>query len=494
VHVSSDSKDKSPQDTAFEQPAAVSDVSYHDVRRLALELADVTSRSKGLREAAFHFLTEMLRAIRSSGDGSSVVHLMNTSILPDVATNFRSLISSEQDTLNNQMLMHKPIQARPPQGGNKSVRRLKSAVEKRTVRGGGLTKSCIFCKQKHTINNCPVLKQYGHRMVEKDHCHHLAKTVNDAYAYYTAILPLERADDTILQSIPNKATCVIVHKRFAKNTSSTTINGHAEFVFCCTILGTNGDILNMPTATEKNGIILKPMVNSLFNDQAICQYVYKVGKSKHFISQLKAVSTTTTPFGNASATTVHKTGIRQRGSDYDIPHQCENNNNCQSIASHKSSSSCLSSIADPFDQNDDGTSTEPIHVGDEIQFYKSPFVWGDERGLERAKVLAIDPNDSCPLVLSNQYAIAKDGFQQIQRVKVKTPGDQVGFWRLLSDFTIQQEGSTLDAGIQANSLQTKEFGDIMSRRTSLVRELAEKEQFCPMDMMVEFQTTEMGQK
>jgi hypothetical protein len=185
--------------------------------------------------------------------------------------------------------------------------------------------------------------------------------------------------------------------------------------------------------------------------------------------------------------------MRQRGTDYDVPHQCENNKDCQSIASHKSSSSCLSSVADPFDQNDDGTSTEPIHVGDEIQFYKSPYVWGDERGLERAEVLAIDPDDSCPLVLSNQYAIAKEGFQQIKRVKVKT-GDRVGFWRLLRDFTIQQEGSTLDAGMQANSLQTKEFGDIMSRRTSLVRELGAKEQFSPMDIMVQFQTTQMGQK
>jgi hypothetical protein len=170
---------------------------------------------------------------------------------------------------------------------------------------------------------------------------------------------------------------------------------------------------------------------------------------------------------------------------YDIPIPCTNDEECRSTTSNRSSSS-QSTIPDPFEANEDGTSSEPIHVGDEIQFYQAPYTAGDKRGLVRATVLAIDPDESCPLVLSNQYAISKDGFTLIKRVKVKSAGDQLGFWRLLRDFTIQKEGSMLEAGRRANELQNQDFGNIMSRRMEKAREFTGKENFSPMDMVVDF--------
>jgi hypothetical protein len=135
------------------------------------------------------------------------------------------------------------------------------------------------------------MKKYGTRLSEEN-CHHLAKTVNDINTYYTETLPTEREHEIILQSIPSKAFCVVVHKRYARKTPSTKVNGHKEFIFDCTVLGNGAVPLEMPTATETGGTIPKPMTNSLFKDDAICQYAYK-GK-KHIVSQLISIACNTT--------------------------------------------------------------------------------------------------------------------------------------------------------------------------------------------------------
>jgi hypothetical protein len=137
------------------QHSGIHRISYNDVKSLALELADATSKNATLREAAHHFLSEMLNAIRSSGDGSGVVHAMNTSILPDDATQFRSTLVSSHDNVsssNQSDLAYKPVPARPQTGGKRKMSRIKSSLEN-PVKGGGLKKSCTFCRQeKHTIS------------------------------------------------------------------------------------------------------------------------------------------------------------------------------------------------------------------------------------------------------------------------------------------------------------------------------------------------------
>lgn len=124
------------------QHSGIHRISYNDVKSLALELADATSKNATLREAAHHFLSEMLNAIRSSGDGSGVVHAMNTSILPDIATQFRSTLVSSHDNVlssNPSDLANKPVPARPQMGGKRKMSRIKSSLEN-PVKGGGLKK------------------------------------------------------------------------------------------------------------------------------------------------------------------------------------------------------------------------------------------------------------------------------------------------------------------------------------------------------------------
>ena len=98
--------------------------------------------------------------------------------------------------------------------------------------------------------------------------------------------------DIIFTAIALLAACVVVHKRYARKTPSTKVNGHKEFIFDCTVLGKGAVPLEMPTATETGGTITKPMIHSLFKDDAICQYAYK-GK-KHIVSQLISIAGNTT--------------------------------------------------------------------------------------------------------------------------------------------------------------------------------------------------------
>ncbi len=75
---------------------------------------------------------------------------------------------------------------------------------------------------------------------------------------------------------------------------------HALWVSICedqthfpTVLKTGAEIVEMPMST-KEGIVCKQVTNTLFNIGAVCQYAYKAGKTKHLVSQLKAIYHMTT--------------------------------------------------------------------------------------------------------------------------------------------------------------------------------------------------------
>jgi hypothetical protein len=59
---------------------------------------------------------------------------------------------------------------------------------------------------------------------------------------------------------------------------------------------------------------------------------------------------------------------------------------------------------------------EPICPGDVIQYYDPIYVTGDPRGLREAKVLAVNPKDDMPLVLSNSEGIPRSC--TLKRIKI----------------------------------------------------------------------------
>ena len=140
-----------------------------------------------------------------------------------------------------------------------------------------------------------------------------------------------------------------------------------------------------------------------------------------------------------------------------------------------------------FDPDDFGTvegqSNEPIRPGDVIEYYCPIFVSGDARGLRQATVLAVDPNDVMPLVLSNGEGLPNG--TKVKRIKVMS-GDELvdhpGIFRCIARFKLTKRGSATAAdGI---SMEAARFGAIMTKNISRLKEKAEADGFAPMDLLM----------
>ena len=140
-----------------------------------------------------------------------------------------------------------------------------------------------------------------------------------------------------------------------------------------------------------------------------------------------------------------------------------------------------------FDPDDFGTvegqSNEPIRPGDVIEYYCPIFVSGDARGLRQATVLAVDPNDVMPLVLSNGEGLPNG--TKVKRIKVMS-GDELvdhpGIFRSMHRFKLTKRGSATAA--DAISMEAARFGAIMKKNISRLKEKAEVDGFAPMDLLV----------
>jgi hypothetical protein len=117
----------------------------------------------------------------------------------------------------------------------------------------------------------------------------LAQSAFIVDAFATITLPQGRQIETIFESIPKQTCCVVIHERYAKIVSSNEISGHRDFLFDCTLLAIGGKFVELQMVTGDGTTSSKPLNHSLFTVSAICQYAYNVGKSKHVISQLQRI-------------------------------------------------------------------------------------------------------------------------------------------------------------------------------------------------------------
>ena len=141
-----------------------------------------------------------------------------------------------------------------------------------------------------------------------------------------------------------------------------------------------------------------------------------------------------------------------------------------------------------FDPEDFGTvketSKEPIRRGDLIEYYSPIYVAGDARGLRQATVLAVDPKNEMPLVLSNGENIPNN--TKLKRIKIMLEtGDLVdhpGIFRPMHRFRLTKQGSATAAdGIV---IEASRFGRIMHKHISKLKEKAVADGFAPMDVIV----------
>ncbi|KAL3803579.1 hypothetical protein ACHAW5_003360 [Stephanodiscus triporus] len=140
-----------------------------------------------------------------------------------------------------------------------------------------------------------------------------------------------------------------------------------------------------------------------------------------------------------------------------------------------------------YDPDDFGTvegqSNEPIRPGDVIECYCPIFVTGDPRGLRQATVLAVDPNDAMPLVLSNGEGLFSS--TSVKRIKVMSGNELVdhpGIFRAMDRFKLTKSGNATAA--DAISMEAARFGAIMKKNISRLKEKAEADGFAPMDLLV----------
>jgi hypothetical protein len=140
-----------------------------------------------------------------------------------------------------------------------------------------------------------------------------------------------------------------------------------------------------------------------------------------------------------------------------------------------------------FDPDDfgelEGRSNEPIRPGDVIEYYCPIFVTGDKRGLRQATVLAVDPKDTMPLVLSNGEGLPNT--TKVKRIKVMS-GDELvdhpGIFREMNRFHLIKRGNATAA--DAIAMEAARFGAIMTKNINKLQEQASAEGFAPMDLLV----------
>jgi hypothetical protein len=79
-----------------------------------------------------------------------------------------------------------------------------------------------------------------------------------------------------------------------------------------------------------------------------------------------------------------------------------------------------------------------------IEYYCPMHVWGDPRGLRHATVMAVDPGNTMPLVLSNGDRIpSTNKVKPIQVFKDNELVDRQDIFRLINRFKLKKRGSTI---------------------------------------------------
>lgn len=110
-------------------------------------------------------------------------------------------------------------------------------------------------------------------------------------------------------------------------------------------------------------------------------------------------------------------------------------------------------------------SNEPLQKGDIIEYYHSIFVWGDKRGLYRAEVLGVSPNNPWSVLqLSTGYVMDEE--DRVRRVKVMRGGkleDHPGIWRQINEYTLV---ASVNDGLSGVERESRRFSAIYQEKLS----------------------------
>ncbi len=128
---------------------------------------------------------------------------------------------------------------------------------------------------------------------------------------------------------------------------------------------------------------------------------------------------------------------------------------------------------------------EPICPGDVIQYYDPIYVTGDKWGLHKATVLAVNPKDSMPLVLSNGEGIPKTcTLKRIKIIKNNVLVDHSNglFWSMDS-FKLRKSGTAKLSDIMAQ--EGKRLSGILKEHIKTGMEKCKANGFALEDIIIE---------
>ncbi len=131
----------------------------------------------------------------------------------------------------------------------------------------------------------------------------------------------------------------------------------------------------------------------------------------------------------------------------------------------------------------EGKCKEPICPEDVIKYYSPIFVASDPSGLRDTSVLAVDPNDNFPLVLSNAEGLPSTTMvKHIKVIQRNRLVDHRGIFRAIDPFQLKKRGSATDAdGVY---MQAYYFEGIMKEHIIKGMGKAKADGFAPGDKLI----------
>ncbi len=247
-----------------QQEASKKYASYNDVLLTAKQLADTTSNNREQREYANHFMKSLMQLF-CTGDAEAVKKGM-VDYISQAGLKFGHAQSGHMFENIDGSMMLSPLRGGDTTACAKNRSRKMGAIERnlkkpaKTKRfthiaasgkiieadipllGSSLTRTCTFCTNRgHRITSCRVREGYG-TLLDFASRRVFAEGVLNATRFLTKPREGELTEALVMEELPDKIMCLVVHNRFLIDANITTPHSANNFCLECTVLRTGAQV------------------------------------------------------------------------------------------------------------------------------------------------------------------------------------------------------------------------------------------------------------
>lgn len=229
--------------------------SYNEIMATAKQLADTTSNNREQRNHVNHFLKSLILLFRT-GNTEDVKQGM-IDYIDQAALKFGRAQSGHLFENADGTKMLSPLHGGDTASNAKNRSRIMGAFEKKKhtasrgapyiekkntaegevpLLGSSLTRTCTFCNNRgHRITSCHEREQYG-SLLDLSSWLAFSEGVFNATRFLTKPRDGELLRRIVLEELPDKIMCLIVHNRFLIDASTTTPHSANNFCLECSVL------------------------------------------------------------------------------------------------------------------------------------------------------------------------------------------------------------------------------------------------------------------